>query len=187
MYRRLLLAALFVASAASAARAQQPQTPAPPCKLTLEQSPALRGFRLGMSIQQLRERLPGIAVTEDTSGLTVARFTPLDFKTQPVGYEGVNDINFSFLDDRLVSLWVGYDNRVEWKSVGQFASRVSELLKLPDAWREDPGGVRSEMDCSGFKIAVLQNQISLTVSGLYEETSRRRQQRDEERRRKFKP
>jgi hypothetical protein len=186
IYRRLLFAAFYIACAASAAHAQQPQPPAP-CKLTLEQSPALRGFRLGMSVQQLRERLPGIAVTEDASGLTIARFTPFDFKSQPVGYEGINDINFSFLDDRLVALWVGYDNRVEWQSVGQFASRVSELLKLPDAWREESGGARRTMDCAGFQIAVSPNQISLMVSGLNEETSRRRQQRDEERRRKFKP
>jgi hypothetical protein len=188
MHRRLLLAALAVACACAPAPARQ-EAPAQACKLTLEQSPALRGFRLGMSLEQLKARYPGVPVMEQqekghlTAGLARGGFQGADAGT----FEGVNDIHLDFLDGRLASLTVHYNNLVKWRSVGEFASRVSELLKLPDAWRTEQDSGSRVMPCADFNIKVAPNRISLTVPGYQESLWRRLEQREEDRRRAFRP
>jgi hypothetical protein len=187
MHRRLLLAALAVACACASARAQQ-QALAQACKLTLEQSPALRGFRLGMSLEQFKARYPGVPVTEQPSGLMTVGLARGGFQgADAAAFEGVNNIGLSFLDGRLVSLWVGYDNTVQWRGVEQFASRVSELLKLPDAWVSEPGADTYGMKCAGFQLRVSPNQIHLTIPGYQEVLRARSELREEERRRAFRP
>lgn len=186
-HRRLLLAALAVACACAAAQARQ-GAPAQACKLTPGQSPALRGFRLGMSPEQFKARFPGVPLTEHPMGLTTVYLARGGLQGAEVAtFEGVNDINLGFLDGRLVSLSVQYNNLVQWRSGREFASRVSELLKLPDAWREGQGTDNSVMACAGFEIGVSPNHIRLTIPGFQEVLSRRREQHEEERRRAFRP
>jgi hypothetical protein len=185
-HRRLLLAALLVACAAAAARAQQP--PAQTCKLTVGQSPQLRGFRLGMTLEQAKAHAPRISVQEPNLGYVRAHFAPDNYRdADPNTFEGVRDVFLGFLDERLVSLSVRYDDRVLWRGVGEFASRVSESLKLPDVWRKDDQNGHYAMTCDGFVIAVRLNHITLDAEGVQPVLQERRERLEEERRRKFRP
>jgi hypothetical protein len=171
---------------AAATHAQQAQ--AQVCTLTVEQAPELRGFRLGMTAEQLKARVPGIQVSQREFGVSNAVLSSVNFRNlDAVAYKGVNEISFAFLDDRLVRLTVFYQS-VPWKNADQLAAKVSESLKLPNAlrWGQNQDKV---LTCAGFdiKAAVYENSITLDTPGYDEIVRRRREQRDEKLRQDFRP
>ena len=186
-YTRLLLAAIF-ALCLAAAHAQQAQ--AQVCTLTVEQAPELRGFRLGMTTEEIRARFPGALVRQMGFGSSSAQLTQAAFgQGNADAYKGVNDINLLFLDDHLAYLAVGYDQTVPWKNAGQFAARVSEFLKLPDAWRDGAGNGNKVLTCAGFDVIVTPgiNTVTLTIPGYSEVLRQRREQHEEKLRQDFRP
>jgi hypothetical protein len=129
------------------------------CTLKLAQLPQaseLRGFQLGMTTEQVKARVPHIVFGRvDQFGSSKTSLNP-DFNTQvdKASFEGVRTVSLDFLDGRLVSLWIGYNDSFKWKTLDQFTSGISESLKLPKAWRvKSRGG--SQMACDGFQLAVL--------------------------------
>jgi hypothetical protein len=181
-HNRLLPTILFALCFAAAAHAQQ-QPQAQVCTLTVEQAPELRGFRLGMSLDQVKTRIPNIQVRQLEFGLSDASASNLDAAL----YKGVVAIGFDFLDDRLVSLHVYYES-VPWKSADQFAARVSESLKLPDAWKTSQGWSK-DLKCAGFDVVAQSSPtvITLSVPGYNEILKQRRAQHEEQLRQSFRP
>jgi hypothetical protein len=180
-HNRLLPAILFALCFAAAAHAQQPQSQA--CTLTVEQAPELRGFRLGMTLDQVRARIPNVQVRQLEFGLSDANASNLD----AAAYKGVISIYFGFLDDHLVRLQVFYES-VPWKTADQFASRVSESLRLPDAWKTSQGWSK-ELKCVGFDVVAEASPtvITLVVPGYNEILKQRRAQHEEQLRQSFRP
>lgn len=189
--RKIFLLAALVVACASAARAQQ--TPA--CTVKRDAAPELRGFRLGMTEAQVKTRVPAAqAVNRDPLGqgslaLQYQQLKDLD----AAAYAGVGYITLLFIDDRLTSISVQYDQTVTWKSPEQFAERVSELLKLPKAWRPEQEQTQHgstpflSMSCDGFRLSVFPNFIRL-IDDAHEATlARRRDEIEEKRRQTFKP
>ena len=185
--RLALLLVTLVALCPDAAPARQSPVQRT-CSLTVEQSPALRGFRLGMTLDQFKARVPGVSARDQAFGfksiyLSSERLKELD----AAGYEGVWHISAGFLDERLVTLEVEYNPEVQWKSAGQFASRVSEMLKLPDAWGREVTDNGMEMPCAGFSVVAMPNRIRLAIPGTAATVRERRERREEERRQTFRP
>ena len=183
-YTRFLLAILSCLCLAAAARAQQSQV----CTLNVEQSPELRGFRLGMTADQVKARVPDIQIRQGEFGSSNASLSSVNFRNLDAGtYKGVNDIYFFFLDDRLMRLSVNYQS-VPWKNTGQFAAKVSETLKLPNVWRDDQG-MNKVLTCAGFDVTAnaSMNTVTLNTPGYSEIVSGRREQRDEKLRQDFRP
>jgi hypothetical protein len=186
-YARLLLAVLSaLCLAAAAAHAQQAQAQA--CPLTIEQAPELRGFRLGMTTEQVMARVPGIQVQQGSFGASDARLPPSS-GADAAAYKGIDNIYFGFLDGRLVNLVVSYDQSVHWKSSDQFAAKVSEFLKLPEDWRGTANPNQKVLTCAGFDVTVTAypNAIRLAVPNYNEVLSRRREQHEEKLRQDFRP
>lgn len=190
---KILLPAALLVAGASAARAQQPppqQQPA--CTVKVGAAPALRGFRLGMTEAEVKARVPGAAVTRDPLGQGAVSFQYSQLKdVDPAAYAGVFYVTLLFIDDRVTSVSVQYDQSITWKSSDHFAERVSELLKLPKAWRQAGDPQKNDqfrtMQCDGFLLSVYPNFIRVLDDSHEATLARRRDEMDEKRRQTFKP
>ena len=128
------------------------------CTLKLAQlpdAPELFGFRMGMTTLQVKARVPRIVfgkVNEFGVSQTTINpdFDPLMDKTT---LAGVRSLSFDFLDDRVSSLWFGFDGSFKWQSVPAFVTGISRSLRLPDAWK--PWKTRGrQMKCADFQMTV---------------------------------
>lgn len=134
------------------------------CSLTVAQSPAIRGIRLGMSAEEVLGLFPGSsdapdirsALARSDKQFGVARFNVFTHQyASEAGFKGISQFDFEFLDNRLSSLYVGY-NGPEWKDVDEFISRLSESLRLPGARDWEPSNLKTlkTLKCAGFEIRV---------------------------------
>lgn len=130
------------------------------CKLTVAQAPAIRGIRLGMSAEQALAQIPGseadsdllARLSRDLFGSRNAYIVPGNYVTSKEKFAGIKSINLTFLDGRLVSLYIHYDGP-EWRSDKQFVARLAELLNLPGvgSWKPVQGGLA--IVCDGVEIS----------------------------------
>jgi hypothetical protein len=164
------------------------------CRLGVEQSPRLRGLRLGMTAAQLKQaypRLPDLRV--DELGQAKATFAnPKD--VDAAAFELVESVNVNFVDDRLVEFQVFYEN-VPFESLDQFVARLSESVKLPGVWVGEGYGMRT-LTCEGFEMVAgatsysgqsMTPYVRLRQPGAEAVVSKRAEEKRERRRRAFKP
>ena len=128
----------------------------PACTVKLDQLPdtaELRGFRLGMSYDQVRTRVPQVQFGRaDQFGVTKTSINPLfDPRFDKASFADVRTISLDFLDGRLVNLWIGYESTFKWQTVDEFVTRMSQTLNLPATWPVKRGG--RQLTCSGFSIS----------------------------------
>src|ERR1051325_9330183 len=126
----------------------------PKCTLGLDQSPELRGFRMGMTQAAVQSKLPGVAIEKpDKFGLSRLRLsiidpTPLvrtsrDKAVQPdiaaategsafvldssrfPTLKGTRKIQMRFIDSRLSYLQISYNNDASFDSVDQLIETIS--------------------------------------------------------------
>ena len=131
------------------------------CKLKLSQAPAIRGIRLGMSVEQVLAQIPGseadsnflAGLSRDYFGSRSATVMPGSYATSKEKFAGINIITLTFLDGRLQSFFVRY-NGPEWRSKEQFVARVAEVFNLPGvgAWKASNNALA--VACDGFEISV---------------------------------
>ncbi|MGH9882465.1 MAG: hypothetical protein ACRD6N_13590 [Pyrinomonadaceae bacterium] len=111
-----------------------------PCNLKLAdlpQPPELMGFKLGMTMDQVKARVPQVVFGRtDDLGKSKTTINP-DFnaKIDKTSFQGVRSVSLDFLDARLTSLWLGYDSSFKWHTVDDFVKGISASLQLPNAWR----------------------------------------------------
>src|SRR6185295_13944121 len=140
-------AALFTPKALTA----QP----PPCTVKLEQLPnasELRGFRLGMTYEQVKVRVPQVQFgPADQFGVAKTSINPgYDRSIQQASFTDVRTISFDFLDGRLVDLWIGYESTFKWQTLDQFVDGMSKTLNVPGAWPAKRSG--RQLSCDGFSL-----------------------------------
>lgn len=153
MLRQLALALILLITCAVETTAQENK-----CSLKLAELPAaaeLRGFRVGMTIEQVRARVPKIQLRPaDEFGFTSHNIFP-DYEPgiDKASFEGVRTVSLDFLDGRVFSIWVGYDKSFKWQTLDEFVSGMAGALKLPNSWRSK---LRTRLlDCSDFTVAVI--------------------------------
>ena len=132
------------------------------CKLTLAQAPAIRGIRLGMSVDQVLAQIPGseadsdllARLSRDYFGYLSTFVAPGNYVTSKEKFAGVSSIDLGFLDGRLSSFSIHYDGP-EWKSNEQFVVRLAEVLNLPGVGSWKPSNnFGLAIACDGFEISV---------------------------------
>jgi hypothetical protein len=111
-----------------------------PCALKLAElpnAPELLGFHLGMTPAQVKTRVPQVEFgPPDDFGVAKTSINPdFDPRIDKASLSGVRTISLDFLDDRLTSLWLGYDNSFKWQTVPDFVKGMSQSLHLPEAWK----------------------------------------------------
>src|SRR5437773_2426220 len=147
----LSLVLLFSLSALSHGQTAQ-------CSLNLSDLPTaaeLAGFHLGMTKEQVKIHVPQVVFGKtDDFGVSKTTINPFfDPRIDKTPFEGMRSISLDFLDDRLVSLWIGYDSAFKANTVEEFIKLVSQSLHLPNAWM--PWRSRGEqMRCSNFQLTV---------------------------------
>jgi hypothetical protein len=121
----------------------------------LPAAPELRGFRVGMTSEQVKARLPKLQIRPaDEFGLTSLNIFP-DYESgiDKTAFESLRTVSLSVLDGRVYSLWLGYDKSFKWQTVDEFASGIAASLKLPNNWRSK---FRTRLlDCADFTIAII--------------------------------
>ncbi|HEX8709569.1 MAG TPA: hypothetical protein VF723_15115 [Pyrinomonadaceae bacterium] len=128
------------------------------CALKLAQLPTaaeLRGFQPGMTIEQLKARLPKLRLPPaDEFGFTAVNIFP-DYEAwiDKAVFAGVRSISLEFLDGRLFSLWIGYDASFKWKNVDELVAGIAPQLNLPSAWQTK--GRNRQLSCVDFQVAVI--------------------------------
>ncbi len=149
--RLLFLLALTLCCVVSAESQKQA------CVLKLSQlptSPELYGFRLGMSPEEAKAKVPLIRFGHpDAFGVIKTSISPsFNPKFDQAAFAGVRTISFDFLDGRLVTLWIGYDDRFKWQTVDDFIAGISTSLNLSAPWKAMRSG--KEVRCDDFSIFV---------------------------------
>lgn len=143
----LLLTASLIAPLTSAQ--------SPPCSLKLDQLsdvPELRGFHLGMSREQVKTRVPQITFEQaDQFGVTKTNINPFfERGLDRTSFADVRTVSLDFLDGKLVTLWIGFENTFKWRTLDEFIDGFSKSLRLPGRW--PPKRTGRELSCEGFSI-----------------------------------
>jgi hypothetical protein len=146
---RLSLLVLLLIGCGQAATAQ--------CTLKSDQlpdAPELHGFRLAMTPEQAKTRVPLIQFGRpDEIGVIKTSINPLyDPRFDKVAFADVRTISLDFLDEKLTTLWIGYESTFKWQTVDAFVAGISKSLNLPAAWTTKRGG--QQLHCDGFTIVV---------------------------------
>lgn len=146
--------ALIVTSLAGAtAMAQEKQ-----CTLKLSQlpdAPELFGFRMGMTKEQVKVRIPQVVFDRHkTFGLAKTSINPdFDPRIDKSTFAGVRTISLDLLDDQLTSLWLGYDSSFKWHTVTEFVQGISRSLHIPEAWSPWKSSGQ-QLRCADFQMTV---------------------------------
>jgi hypothetical protein len=146
----LILGLIFICALAVGAQGAS-QCPLKAGQLTEAQE--LRGFRLGMTLEQVKARLPRLEFgPTDAFGLTKTSFSPdFDPAMDKTAFQGVRTISLEFLDGRLTSLWIGYNKAFKWQALDEFVPGMSRALGLPATrWAQRSRGGQ-QLDCNDFQ------------------------------------
>jgi hypothetical protein len=166
------------------------------CNIRLDNAPAVRGLKLGQTVEQVKAVLPtllkrGSEATRDPEiGVLESRVRVNAPEYMP-GFAGIDQVNILFLDDRLSQVKIVYDQSVRWQKESDFTSKVSESLNLPNAWEDTIGG--SIMNCDGFFLRAeighytSPTELLMKQTNLSEEVGRRMKLRVDNQRGLFRP
>ncbi|MEP6718554.1 MAG: hypothetical protein ABJB21_05400 [bacterium] len=108
-----------------------------------------------MTREQVKARVRQIDFgPTDDLGVSKTTINPNFFpRKDPTSFVDLRTISFNFLDDRISSLWFGYERSFKWRTVPDFVAGISQSLRLPDAWA--PWKTRgSRIRCADFHITV---------------------------------
>lgn len=127
----------------------------PQCAVKIDQLPniaELRGFRLGMTFEQVKARVPQIQFgPADQFGVTRTSINPsFDRSFDQASFADVRTISLDFLDGRLINLWIGYQSSFKWQTLDEFVAGMGNVLNLPAGWSVKRGG--RQLTCEGFSV-----------------------------------
>ena len=150
LLHRLIFSFALCLTAAASSQAQ-------PCTLKSDQlpdAPELRGFRLGMTLEQVRARVPQIQFGRPNEiGVTKTSINPLyDQRFDKVRFADVRTISFDFLDGELTTFWIGYESTFKPQAIDEFVAGISRSLNLAATWSAKRGG--QQLRCDGFTLFV---------------------------------
>jgi hypothetical protein len=102
----------------------------------LTQIAELRGFRLGMTFDQVKARVPQVKFgPTDDLGVSKTTINPdFDPRIDQTTFEDVRTVSLDFLDGRLISLWLGYKDTFKWRTLDEFIKGISQSIAVPDRW-----------------------------------------------------
>ncbi len=120
----------------------------------LPAAPELLGFRLGMTKEQIKARVPQTVFGRaDDFGVTKTTINPyFDPTIDKTKFEGVRSISLDILDDRLTSVWIGFDDTFKAHTAEEFVKLISLSLQLDGNWSYKSRG--QQLRCADFQLTV---------------------------------
>ena len=121
----------------------------------LPAAPELYGFRLGMTKEQIKAVVPQTHFGHtDDFGVAKTTINPhFDSTIDQTKYEGVRSISLDLLDERLTSIWIGFEDTFKIPTEGEFVKFISQSLQVPANW----SSYRSrgqQLRCADFQLIV---------------------------------
>ena len=119
----------------------------------LAAAPELFGFHLGMTKEQVKTLVPQIHFGKtDDFGLSKTTINPgFDPKMDAAKFADVRSISLELVDERLTSIWVGFEETYKIQDITEFAASVSKSFRLPNAWSAYRGRGH-QMRCADFQL-----------------------------------
>jgi len=120
----------------------------------LPQVPELRGFRLGMTPEQVKARVPQVKFPRaDDLGVAKTSINPgFDPSMDKASFADVRTVSLDFLDGRVTQLWIGFEDTFKWKTVDEFVKGISLAFSVPDDWGTKGRG--RQLQCADFALTV---------------------------------
>jgi hypothetical protein len=169
------------------------------CSLTEATAPAVRGLKLGMSVEQVTALFPGSTKRKETKealakAKAASEVVHVTFEPSDGGKDQNADVaSFSagFIKGRVVDLSVQYLGP-EWKNVDEWIAKLTETLGLPGVnnWQPGPSEAPNKvLKCSGIEIeaAVEGGGGSITIRSTENPNDSQDRAREEKKKRDFKP
>lgn len=151
-FLRLICAVLFAIILGTAASASAQCTK----KLAeLPAAPELLGFRLGMTKDEIKAHVPQTAFGRtDHFGVSKTTINPyFDPKIDKSKFVGVRSISLDLLDERLTSLWIGYEDTYKAKTIDDFVKLITQSLQVPASWSSWRSRGQ-QLRCADFQLIV---------------------------------
>ena len=141
-----LLLLLLVQSAAAQCKKKMNDLPA---------APELLGFRLGMTKEQIKARVPQTVFPKaDHFGVIKTTINPyFDPTIDKTKFEGVRSISLDLLDERLTSLWIGFDETFKAHNAEEFVKLISQSLQVDGNWSSWKSRGQ-QLRCADFQLIV---------------------------------
>ena len=121
----------------------------------LPAAPELSGFRLGMTKEQVKARVPQTVFGRtDPFGVSKTTINPyFDPTIDKTKFEGVRSISLDLLDERLTSIWIGFDETYKAHTVEEFVKLISQSLQVPENWSSWKSKGQ-QLRCADFQLTV---------------------------------
>jgi hypothetical protein len=118
----------------------------------LKEAPELFGFHLGMSLDEVKARSSLIKFGRpDEFGVIKTTINPhYEPRFDKTLFADVRTISFDFLDGKLVTLWIGYEETFKWPELETFVANISKSLDVPAKWLPKRNG--QQLACDGFSL-----------------------------------
>jgi hypothetical protein len=127
------------------------------CKAKVAELPAvaeLRGFRLGMTKDQVKALVPQVKFGHANEfGIAKTSINPdFDPRIDKTNFANVRTISLDFLDGNVSAVWIGFENSFKWKTADEFVRGISQELSLPETWTTK--GRTQSLNCADFQLSV---------------------------------
>jgi len=134
-----------------------PQTVPAQCTKKLSELPAapeLLGFRLGMTKEQIKARIPQTKFGgADHFGVSKTTINPyFDETIDKSKLESVRSISLDLVDEKLTSIWIGFDETFKVHTADEFIKLLSQSLQVDGTWSYKSRG--QQLRCADFQLTV---------------------------------
>lgn len=134
------------------------QTASAQCTKKLSELPAapeLLGFQLGMTKAQIKARVPQTKFGHtDPFGVVKTTINPyFDPSIDKTKFEGVRSISLDLVDEKLTSLWIGFDETYKIKTPEEFVKVVTKSLQVDGNW-SSWRSKGQQLRCTDFQLIV---------------------------------
>ena len=120
----------------------------------LPAAPELLGFRLGMTKEQIKARVPQTKFgSADPFGVSKTTINPyFDETIDKSKFEGVRSISLDLVDEKLTSIWIGFDETFKAHTSDEFVKLISQSLQVDGNWAYKSRG--QQLRCADFQLTV---------------------------------
>ena len=120
----------------------------------LPAAPELLGFRLGMTKEQIKARIPQTKFAgADHFGVAKTTINPyFDETIDKSKLESVRSISLDLVDDKLTSIWIGFDDTFKVHTAEEFVKLISQSLQVDGNWSYKSRG--QQLRCADFQLTV---------------------------------
>jgi len=121
----------------------------------LPAAPELSGFQLGMTKEQIKARVPQTKFGKtDAFGVSKTTINPyFDETIDKTKFQGVRSISLDLLDDKLTSIWIGFDEDYKVHTAEEFVKLISQSLQVNGNWSPYKSNGQ-QLRCADFQLIV---------------------------------